>query len=274
MSVQTVEINGAEVTFLEEGAGDPVVLLSGLLGDYRVWRRQIDALRSKYRVIAVSQRYYWPNRWPDDGTGFGVGSHVADLAALLRQLRLPPVHLVGHSYGGGVVGAFAVEHPSLVRTLVLAEPALVSVAADAPEMPRLMAEFGENRKIVFDEWQKGHQAKAVEEQLLFVFGIETLNRIRDEHFDMLLENGAIIGAALRVRPPPAPFTPEKVQRLTMPVLLIEGEVTKLIFRVTCEKLANLLPNVERTIIPGASHALYMEAPRPFSEAVLRFLAAH
>jgi non-heme chloroperoxidase len=273
MSAQTIEINGAEVTFLDEGAGDPVILLNGLLGDYRGWRRQVDALRSKYRVIAVSQRYYWPNRWPDDGAGFGVGSHVADLATLLRQLGLPPVHLVGHSYGGGVAGQFAVAHPGFVRTLILAEPALVSIAAEAPEMPRLMAEVGENCKIVFEEWQKGYGAKAVEEQLAFVFGLETLKRIGAEHFE-LLENAQIIGAALRVRPPPPPFTPEMARSLTTPVLLIEGGATKAVFRITCETLAGLLPNVERMIIPGASHALYLEAPGPFSEVLLRFLASH
>ena len=177
MNRRSIEINGAELTYLEAGVGPPVILINGLLGDYRSWRRQVDVLRSNYRVLSLSQRYYWPNKWPDDGARFGVATHVADLSSLLRQLDLPPVHLIGHSYGGGVSAQFASEHPDLVRSLVLAEPAVATIALDDPAVPRLMAEFGENRKIVFDEWQNGNRTKAVEEQLLYVFGHEALDRI-------------------------------------------------------------------------------------------------
>src|SRR5882757_9158901 len=107
MIARSVEVNGAELRYLEAGAGHPLILINGLLGDYRSWRQQIEVLRATYRVLALSQRYYWPNKWPDDGTGFGVATHVADLAALLSKLGLPPVHLIGHSYGGGVAAQFA-----------------------------------------------------------------------------------------------------------------------------------------------------------------------
>ena len=274
MIARSFEVNGAELGYLEAGAGHPLILINGLLGDYRSWRQQIEVLRGTYRVLALSQRYYWPNKWPDDGTGFGVATHVADLAALLSKLGLPPVHLIGHSYGGGVAAQFAAEHPGLVRSLVLAEPAVATVALDDPVMPALMAEFGENRKMVFDEWQKGHRIKAVEEQLLFVFGRQTLDRIRNEHLDIIAENADVIGAAFRLRSPPPPFTSESARCLTMPVLLIEGATTKPIFRITCEKLATCLPDVQRVILPDTSHALCLESPGPFSDAVLQFLNRH
>jgi pimeloyl-ACP methyl ester carboxylesterase len=274
MAVQSIEVNGGALAFLEEGSGQPVVLLNGLLGDYRGWRRPIDALKPKYRVLALSQRYFWPNEWPDDGAGFGVATHVADLAALLRKLDLPPVHLVGHSYGGAVAAQFAAVHQDLVRSLVLAEPAVPTVAMDHPDTPRLMGEFAESCKTVLRLLQNGSQAKAVEEQLLHSFSRESLDRIRDEHFDILLENAAVLGAAFRVRPPPPPFTAEQARRLTMPVLLIEGATSRPLFRITCEKLASCLPNVERATLPNTSHAMYLESPGPFCEAVQHFLARH
>jgi non-heme chloroperoxidase len=274
MNRRSIEINGAELTYLEAGVGPPVILINGLLGDYRSWRRQVDVLRPNYRVLALSQRYYWPNKWPDDGAGFGVATHVVDLSSLLRQLDLPPVHLIGHSYGGGVAAQFASEHPDLVRSLVLAEPAVATIALDDPAVPGLLAEFGENRKIVFDEWQNGSRTKAVEEQLLYVFGHEALDRIRAEHLAFINENADVIGAAFRPRPPPPPFTPASARRLTMPVLLIEGAGTRPIFRITCEKLASYLPDVQRVVIPDTSHALSLESPGPFSEATLQFLKAH
>ena len=89
MAIKHLEINGAELTYREEGNGVPVVLLNGLLRDFRGWHHQIDALSSKYHVMALSQRYFPPNKWPDDGAGFGPATHATDLATLLRQLGLP-----------------------------------------------------------------------------------------------------------------------------------------------------------------------------------------
>src|SRR5262252_8415086 len=109
MTLRTLELNGAEVTVNDSGAGDPAVLLHGLLGDHRTWRRQVEALAPRYRVLALSPRYYLPNRWPDDGAGFGMASHAADVVALVREWGLPPVHLLGHSYGGGVAALVAMQ---------------------------------------------------------------------------------------------------------------------------------------------------------------------
>jgi len=90
MNRRSIEINGAELTYLEAGVGPPVILINGLLGDYRSWRRQVDVLRPNYRVLALSQRYYWPNKRPDDGAGFGVATHVAirQRASAQRQSSL------------------------------------------------------------------------------------------------------------------------------------------------------------------------------------------
>ena len=107
-----------------------------------------------------------------------------------------------------------------------------------------------------------------------MFGQEALDRIRGEHLAFINENADVIGAALRPRPPPPPFTPASARRLTMPVLLIEGANTKPIFRITCEKLASYLPDVQQVVLPDTSHALCLESPGPFSEAALQFLKGH
>ena len=46
MLAQSVEVNGAKLTYLEAGAGAPVTLINGLLGDYRSWGRQIEGFGS------------------------------------------------------------------------------------------------------------------------------------------------------------------------------------------------------------------------------------
>jgi pimeloyl-ACP methyl ester carboxylesterase len=50
VAIEHLKINGAELTYLGEGAGVPVVLLNITLGGYRGWQRQVDALSPQYRV--------------------------------------------------------------------------------------------------------------------------------------------------------------------------------------------------------------------------------
>jgi len=63
----------------------------------------------------------------------GDHSVETDLVALLQALHLPPVHLVGHSYGGSVAAIAAAAHPELVRTLMLVEPSLFSLLSGDEE---------------------------------------------------------------------------------------------------------------------------------------------
>ena len=59
-----------------------------------------------------------------------LSNHVADLGALIAQLKATPAHLVGNSYGAYVALALAIAHPELVRGLVLGETGVL------PLLPR------------------------------------------------------------------------------------------------------------------------------------------
>ena len=103
MTTQTqfnaIAVNGAELHYIERGTGDPVVLVHGAgATDARTWTGQIDHLATRYRVIAYSQRYHFPNTWAGDGSDvYSTRIHAADLAALVGGLHLAPCHVVGSS---------------------------------------------------------------------------------------------------------------------------------------------------------------------------------
>jgi hypothetical protein len=59
--VKQVRVNGTELAYVEWGQGQPVVLVLGGVGDYRLWTSQMPALSTRYRVIAYSFRYHYPN---------------------------------------------------------------------------------------------------------------------------------------------------------------------------------------------------------------------
>ena len=123
--LHVVRVRGTELRFVERGAGIPVVLVHGSLGTLENWGPQIDAFATRFRVIAYSRRYHWPNAAQPDGQAYSLSLHADDLIGLIETLGLERVHLVGASYGAYVALLVTLRRPDLVRSLVLAEPPIL-----------------------------------------------------------------------------------------------------------------------------------------------------
>lgn len=141
---KTVHVNGVNLAYVEHGQGEPVVFVHGSVNDYRAWGAQMAPFGERYRVVAFSRRYHWPNARPDDGIAYAVAEHVADRAALIESLGLAPAHIVGSSYGALTALTLAVERPDLVRSLVLGEPPPLPWLARLPDGLALLDAFMTN----------------------------------------------------------------------------------------------------------------------------------
>jgi pimeloyl-ACP methyl ester carboxylesterase len=116
------DLGDVTLFYTDEGVGGPPLLLvHGYSCDSHDWLFQLPAFTQNHRVIAVDLRGHGRSSAPPDG--YGARDLAADLAALLRHLDTAPVVAIGHSLGGVVVSALAVEHPELVRGLVCVDPA-------------------------------------------------------------------------------------------------------------------------------------------------------
>ena len=69
-------------------------------------------------------------------------------------------------------------------------------------------------------------------------------------------------------------TPEDVERVEIPTLLVVGEISPAMFPLITDELARRLPNAERATIPGASHGMHGQNPAAYNEVVSAFLARH
>lgn len=130
--IKNVLVNGVKLHYLEKGSGIPVVLIHGGLGDYREWNPQIERISSHYRVIAYSRRYNYPNNNAEIPPDHSAIVEARDLAALLDELKLERVHIVGYSYGALTALFFATEHPERVLSLTLAEPPILGWLSEIP----------------------------------------------------------------------------------------------------------------------------------------------
>lgn len=127
------EVRGHRLWVESEGSGDPVLLLAGLgpAGSHLVFHPFFSALAEDHQVFYVDLFGRGRSDMPEDLTRITFRDDVADVAALIEQLGLGPMHVYGFSYGGLLGQALALDHAHLVRSLVLAN------SLHSPEMWQL-----------------------------------------------------------------------------------------------------------------------------------------
>jgi pimeloyl-ACP methyl ester carboxylesterase len=117
-----LELDDARLFFTDDGAGEPPLLLvHGYTADSHDWSWQIPHFVAGHRVVAVDLRGHGASSSPVDG--YTTAGFTGDLVALLDHLGVDRVVAVGHSLGGILVSALAVEHPERVAAVVAVDPA-------------------------------------------------------------------------------------------------------------------------------------------------------
>lgn len=116
-----VEVNGTQLWVESEGSGPPLILLAGgPASSHLTFHPAFSALAKDFEVFYVDYRGRGrsaPLADPRDATFAG---DVADIAALVHALGFEQVNVYGFSYGGMIAQALALDHPHLVRRLILA----------------------------------------------------------------------------------------------------------------------------------------------------------
>jgi len=279
-----VRVGDVDLFYEEKGSGEPVVLVHGIPTDYRAWASQVGPLSAEYRTLAVSRRYATPNSRKGDLRDSTVQNNAVDLLELMGRLSVAPVHLVGHSYGGYISALIAEEHPELVRSLVLVEPAVPTMLVSDPESQgqmvallfkspsvALAARRFQTRSLrpSIRSLDGGDIQKAVE---LIVDGLQdsqgAFHRLPEETKGMMLENGRTVGE-LRTQFPK--FTAAEAGRIECRTLIISGESSPLWLRRIAGLLGSSIPKAQLETIPGTAHFPHLENPREFNRRLLMFL---
>jgi pimeloyl-ACP methyl ester carboxylesterase len=271
-AMRRLSIDGAVVTYVEQGRGVPVVLVHGAFSDHRVWETQREAIARGHRYVAVDLRYHGPEPWPDAGSSYSAATHADDVAAVIRALGAGAVHLVGRSYGGLVALLVAMKHPELVRTLVLQEPS-VGTMLTGPEAAAVREErdrsFGPIRAAV----SGGDSVQAM--RLLYDWvnnrGPGTFDRAPEGFRAMALENARTVPLLLRSQP--APVTCEQLAGMP-PTLIINGEGDNRFYSLIGENLSRCIPGSRREVVAAATHDVSGQNPSRWREVALGFLAKH
>ena len=265
--IRHVNANGADFAYVEKGRGTPILLVHGSLGDFSTWSGQMDALARNHRVIALSRRYHWPNVLKEEPKDYTPQLHAQDVDALIRALKLAPVHLVGHSYGGFICAYVAKDHPELIRSLTLIEPPIFSFLPPRPEPPPFVT-------AALNLFARGEDDSAVKSFISGVHGPGSFERLSPEIQKHMLLNAREMRAELRMPPDrffPA-FTCDDARQIQAPVFLVKGAKSPDFLRAILDQLHTCMPSSIETEIPNVSHGVPYENPQAFNAALLQFLA--
>jgi pimeloyl-ACP methyl ester carboxylesterase len=135
----TLPVNGLNYYYEIHGQGEPLLLLHGGLGSIDMFRPALPTLAEHRQVIAVDLQGH--GRTELGKRSISLIDIGDDLAAILKQLGYTQVDVFGYSFGGGAAFRLAVQHPEMVRRLVMVS---AGFAQDGfyPEMLPQQAQVG------------------------------------------------------------------------------------------------------------------------------------
>ena len=278
--------DGDKLYYVTASLGAPVIFVHGSLSDYSYWAGQMEPFAEKYRVLALSRRYNWPNENPAR-KDYSAAADAEDLAGFIDSLNLAPAHIVGHSYGAYAALFLAARHPHLVRTLTLAEPPAMSLLAHVPgdqaaagaamlkdvrtNMVVPMKKAFANRKGT----PAGNTEAAVRIFIDYVKGkpgtwdafsdADKAATLKDAHEWEVIFAGGELFPEIR---------PEEVAAIKAPTLMLSGAKSYPFLRLIDAAIAALLPNAQHIVFANATHQMWLEEPEKCREAVFKLIDGH
>jgi non-heme chloroperoxidase len=279
-NLKTIEINGRQLHYVEQGDGQPpVIFIHGGLDDYRCWQFQLDSFSSKYHAISYSRRFAYPNKWignvAKDNT---IEDNAKDLAELIRKLDLAPAHLVGASYGAFIALNCVSKNPELAKTMVLNEPPIFEFLATSPikEDVELLQRFiARVQRHSQDAFKREDFEKGVQIFMDTIMNMENFfENLPEEGKQYLLDNAKSLESELESAMSTS-FTIKDVKQITtIPTLQVKGELSpKLFLRIVDILSENMPNNTEQIVIPNVSHDDF-KSGNIFSSKVMEFFARH
>jgi pimeloyl-ACP methyl ester carboxylesterase len=217
------------------------------------WSHLAEALRGRHELAA-------PEHYGSQDAGPWGGEHVFTIddeavrsIALIDRSQGDKVHLVGHSYGGGVALNVALARPNRIASMVLYEPTAFHLLRQLGE--RGADPYTEITGVARDVYRgviTGDYRGAVAAFVDYWNGHGAWNALRPAVQSALIRwapKGPLDFRALIDDPTPA----DAYRRLTFPVLILRGEHAPSPTRIIAEGLAELLPASRLVTIAGAGH---------------------
>lgn len=259
--------NGIEIHYEVAGSGEPLVLIAGLGYPLWMWHRMVPYLAQHFQVIAFDNRGVGQTDKP--AGAYTAQMLAADTAGLLEALGIEKAIVMGHSMGGFIAQAMALDFPQKISKLILSAtnfggprhipitPEAWAVLSDVTSDPLTRFKNGlmfstapgwadQNPEIIktWIEWRIAHPIELAPYQAQMAIGLGLISE----------------AAAFESRLP----------NVSAPTLILFGKHDKVVPAGNADLLARQIPNSKIAILPDAGHFFPMEVPQAASQVVIDF----
>jgi pimeloyl-ACP methyl ester carboxylesterase len=257
------DLGAVQLEYETHGSGEPVVLIHGSVIADAYTPLLAEPALAGFRLIRFRRRGFGGSTHTDPPVS--IRQQAEDCVALMRRLGVERAHLAGHSYGGAIALQLALDHPEMVGSLALLEPALIGLIPNAAAFMEVMAP-------IVKRYSDGDKHGAIDDFMMMNGGPDS-RRILDSvpgAYNMAL---ADTDNFFRVELPALSewrFTSDDAGRIRQPVLAMLGADTLPVFHEIHALVQSWLKQAQPVTIPGVNHMLQMMAARPVAEALAGF----
>ncbi len=239
--------------FIEEGQGEPLVLLHGLFGALSNFADLIEHFKKTHKVVVPMLPLL-----DMDIFHTSVGGLQKFLHKFIETRDYNNIHLMGNSLGGHVGLVHILKHPERIKTLTLAGSSGLFENGMGDSYPKRGDYEYMKKKVALTFYDP---AMATKELVDEVFEI-TNNRLK------VIKIIALAKSAIRNN------LGEELNQIKQPTCLIWGQNDTITPPFVAEEFKKLIPNSELHFIDKCGHAPMMEVPGEFNNILGNFLAKH
>ena len=262
----TLNVDGRDLYYEPRGDGDPLLLIQGLSGNHLAWGdRFLRALAPHRLVITYDHRGIGHSQGGDEP--FTIADLAADAAGLLTALGIERADVMGISMGGMVAQELALARPEVVRTLTLGctyAGGEGSALTDQVVIERLVTSVlsGDRELALRTGWEANTSA-----------AFAALPGNFDEFRAMATQLPAPATVLMaQMQAAMGHNASERLQALTMPVLVIHGDEDQILDVANGRQIAGLIDGARLEVFEGTGHLLWWERPHETAELVLAHTA--
>jgi aminoacrylate hydrolase len=266
----TLDTNGISLYYELHGnpSNAPVLLLTGLGGVGKSWGSQIQRFAESHYVIVPDHRGTGQTTHAPDG--YTTQQLADDMASLVEQLALGPVHVVGSSTGGAIAQYMALDHPRTMRSLTMS-------SSFAHLDSYAQREFAVRRKIAA-EWDPQSQYAAY---ALFLFS-PRFTREHPEKVTAWIERASAHPAGQedreialkRIDMVVAHDTRPYLADIRQPSLVLCGDHNFCTPLPLSEEIVRGVPGAELVVFEDSGELIELEREEDYFRTVTGFLARH
>ena len=243
--------NGVEIYYEVHGNGPPLILTHGYSSTSAMWHGQIDALSKRHKLVLWDMRGHGQSDYPDDPAAYSEAMTVGDIAALLDTVGAEEAIVSGLSLGGYMSLAFHRAHPERVRALLIIDTGPGFKKDDAREV------WNKRARDTGDRFDRE--------------GLDVLKSLSAERASVTHRNAK--GLALAARGMLAQRDARVIESLPgikVPSLVVVG-ADDTPFLAASDYMAAKIPGARKVVVPNAGHAVNIDQPQAFIDAVKPFL---